>query len=57
MKLDCPGKEGVTEPCAYNESDFWDQELWTIIYRPIGLRFDNKPTFITSDEAKNIKFN
>ena len=57
MKLDCPGKEGVTEPCAYNESDFWDQELWTIIYRPIGLRFDNKPTFITFDEAKNLKFN
>lgn len=57
MKLDCPGKEGVTEPCAYNESHFWDPELWTIIYRPVGLRFSNKPTFITTDEAKNIKFN
>jgi hypothetical protein len=30
--LDCPGKGEITQPCAYNESKFWEQGLWTIVY-------------------------
>jgi hypothetical protein len=39
--LDCPGKGDITQPCAYNESKFWQQGLWTIVYKPVGLRIKN----------------
>lgn len=44
MKLDCAGKGDVTQPCAYTDGGFWDQDSWTILYQSAGLRIrkDNK---------------
>ena len=52
INLDCPGYGKVTQPCAYNDSKFWDMTLWTILYNSVGLRLKNLPTFLNTDSDK-----